>query len=100
MNRRKTLLFLGAIGLGAMTGCNASFWGNWGKKPKAKGFAAVANGMTEKQVVKIMGTPSRRRGLRLEGHGAQAIQMTWVQHNELVMITFVGGAVYHKEKTT
>lgn len=100
MNRRQSLVFLGAIGLAGLTGCNASFWGQWGKKKKAEGFAAVATGMTEKQVVKIMGTPSRRRGLRLEGHGAQALQLTWVKHNELVLVTFVGGAVYHKEKTT
>lgn len=100
MTRRKTLAFLGAIGLATLTGCNASMWGQWGKKKKAEGFAAVKTGMNEKQVVKIMGAPSRRRGLRLEGHGAQAIQLTWVRHNELVMVTLVGGAVQYKEKTT
>lgn len=99
MNRRKTLAYLGAIGLATLTGCNASFWGNWGKKQKAQGFAAVNTGMTEKQVVSLLGKPNRRRGLRLEGHGAQAIQMMWVQHDAIVMVTFVGGAVYHKERT-
>lgn len=98
MNRRKTLSFLAAIGLATLVGCNASFWGNWGKKPKAMGYAAVKNGMNEKQVMKALGTPNRRRGLRLEGHGPAAIQMTYILHNELVTITLVGDEVINKNK--
>jgi hypothetical protein len=99
MNRRKTLAYLAAIGLASLTGCNAGLWGNWGKKQKATGFAAVSNGMNEKQVKKLLGEPKRRRGLRLEGHGAAAVQMTWILHNELVVVTFVGGEVINKQKT-
>ncbi|MCE9603358.1 MAG: hypothetical protein K8U03_00475 [Planctomycetia bacterium] len=100
MNRRKMLACLGAIGIASFGGCNASFWGNWGKKPKVAGFSAVNTGMSEKQVVKLLGAPNRRAGFRLEGGGPPAIQMTWVHHNELLTVTFVSGAVYHKEKTS
>jgi hypothetical protein len=99
MNRRFACAALAALLLCTSVGCNASFWpGAVAKKP-VDPYAAVAAGMTEKDVVKLLGEPSSRRGIRLEGRGAHAMSLTWVGHNRLMTVTFVQNQVIAKQRT-
>jgi len=100
MNRRHALALLaGLLLLPAAGGCNASFWPSWTSKKTVDPYAAVAKGMTERDVVKLMGEPSSRRGIRLEGRGVRAMQLTWVGHNKLMSVMLVQNQVIAKERS-
>ena len=99
MNRRYALALLaGLLLLPAAVGCNASFWPSASKKA-VDPYVAVAAGMTERDVVKLMGEPSSRRGIRLEGRGARATTLTWVGHNRVMTVTLVQNQVIAKQRT-
>jgi hypothetical protein len=99
MNRRRALaLFAGLLLLPASVGCNASFWPS-ASKQKVDPYTAVARGMTERDVVRLMGEPSSRRGIRLEGRGARATTLTWVGHNRLMTVTLVQNQVIAKQRS-
>jgi len=99
MNRRFALAALSALLLPAAVGCNASFWPAAGVKKPVDPYTAVAGGMSERDVVKLMGEPSTRRGVNLEGRGPRAMQLTWVRHSKLTTVTLVQDQVIAKQRS-
>jgi hypothetical protein len=99
MNRRFALAVLAAFLLPAAVGCNASFWPKAGPSKPKDPYAVITSGMAERDVIKLMGEPSSRRGFRLEGHGARATQLTWVGHNRLSTVTIVQNQVVAKQRS-
>jgi hypothetical protein len=99
MNRRFAWAVSAALLLSVSVGCNASFWPSAAAKKPVDPYSAVATGMTERDVVKLMGEPSSRRGIRLEGRGAQATSLTWVGHNRLMTVTLVKNQVIAKQRS-
>lgn len=87
-----------AAALIGLTGCNAGFWPESTVKKKVDPYAAVKAGMNEKQVIKLLGEPSSRRGTSLEGVGRPATSLTWVGHHKLITVVLVGGEVVAKQK--
>jgi hypothetical protein len=85
--------------LPAAGGCNASFWSSASAKKSVDPYAAVATGMTERDVLKLLGEPSSRRGIRLEGRSPRATTLTWVGHNRLMTVTLVQNQVIAKQKS-
>jgi hypothetical protein len=99
MNRRFATAALAACLVSASVGCNASFWPAASAKKLADPYGVVATGMSERDVVKLMGEPTSRRGFRLEGNGPRATQLTWVGHNRVASVTLVQGQVVAKQRT-
>jgi hypothetical protein len=100
MNRFHAMVVLaGLLLLPAAGGCNASFWPSATAKKSVDPYTAVATGMTERDVVKLMGEPNSRRGVRLEGRGPRATQLTWVGHNRVMVVTLVQNQVINKERS-
>lgn len=98
MIRRLAVCML-LIGFAAsFVGCNASFWPTATTKKLVDSYQAVSPGMSEKQVVKLLGEPTNRRGITLEGSTTRATTMTWVGTHKLITVTMVRGQVVGKQK--
>jgi len=98
MLRRRAVYLLAALAfLPLFTGCEGSLFGRQ-EKAKASGYGAVVNGMNEKQVVKLLGEPTKRGNIRLEGNGPPATVLTYVGHNQLMYVTMINGAVIGKQR--
>ncbi len=94
----RSLRGLIALGLTCTVGCNAGFWPAATVKKKVDTYTAVRSGMSEKQVIRLLGEPSSRRGTTLEGVGRPATSLTWVGHHKLITVVLVDGAVVAKQK--
>ncbi len=94
---RFVLGMLLGLSLPVVAGCSAEAWGSR-QNAKAGGYAAVANGMTEAEVVQAMGEPNSRSTMKLEGNGPQATVLRFLGHNQLVHVFMVEGKVYGKQK--
>jgi hypothetical protein len=98
MNRRRLLSALLGLSLLAVTGCDKFSFMPQARQKKVAGYDAVKNGMSEKQVRSLLGEPSRRTGVDLEGSGQRATALTYVGAGKLIRVTLVGGAVIGKQK--
>jgi len=98
MLRRRAFSLLAALAfLPLFTGCDGTLFGRQ-NKAKAVGYEAVANGMNERQVVALLGEPTKRGNVRLEGNGPAATVLTYVGHNKLTYVTLIKGAVVGKQR--
>jgi hypothetical protein len=98
MNRRHSLFCLLGLGLAAASGCDKLSFMPQAKRKKVGGYDAITNGMTEAQVKKELGEPTRRSGYNLEGGKDRAVALTYAGSNSLITITMVRGAVVGKQK--
>ena len=98
MNRRRALVGFFGFGLAAVAGCDKLSFMPQARQRKATGYDAVVNGMTEADVKRQLGEPTRRQGYNLEGGKDRALALTYVGGNSLITITLVAGAVVGKQK--
>lgn len=98
MNRRRLLMGCFLLGLAALSGCDKLSFMPQTKQRKVVGYDAVTNGMSEAEVKKQLGEPTRRTGYNLEGGKDRAVALTYVGGNKLITITMVRGAVVGKQK--
>ncbi|MGC3972422.1 MAG: hypothetical protein QM775_35280 [Pirellulales bacterium] len=96
-NLRLLLLLAACTALPLAVGCNAEAWG-YRAAAKPAGYSAVAAGMSEAQVRKIMGEPKSRSGVKLEGSNQNAVVLRYLGHHALMHITLVNDKVIGKEK--
>lgn len=98
MNRRHLLVGCFGLGLAALAGCDKLSFMPQARQKKAVGYDAIATGMTEGDVKKHLGEPTRRQGYNLEGGKERALALTYVGGNSLITVTLVAGAVVGKQK--
>lgn len=73
--------------------------GPWNRKAKTDPYDAVQVGMTEADVIKLMGPPSRRMVVPLEGTETRQVLLRWLTRNHLIHVSLVDGQVIGKERT-
>jgi hypothetical protein len=73
--------------------------GPWNRKSKVDPYEAVQVGMTEADVVKLMGAPSRRMVIPLEGTDQRQVLLRWLTRNHLIHVSLVNDQVIGKERT-
>ena len=98
MNRRALLRVVGGLGLATLAGCSKLTFLPQPRVRKKVGFDAVQNGMNERQVVDLMGEPTRRSGFNVEGTPTRARNLVYVGNQSLVTVTLIGGQVVAKQK--
>ncbi len=99
MNRRFFTVALLGLALAASNGCSKMSFLPQPRQAKVDPYTAVRNGMSEKQVIQLLGEPTRRSGVNLEGTETRAYNMTYIKSNTLMVVTLVNGAVIGKQKT-
>ncbi len=90
-------VYVWIVCLAVCTGCGGQL--GWNKKP-AKGdpYEAVKVGMTEKQVVALLGAPNKRQ-LFQNGEGGQSyIVLRWLASNHIITVNMMGGVVAGKRR--
>lgn len=94
---RREFLLVGTMLLGG-AGCTVDIVGSLG--PSLKQFDKITPGMTEKQVVAIMGNPSKRMSVQGgEGGLDRLIIYRWLTSNHIFTVTFdSSGAAVGKTK--
>ena len=99
MNRRFFTVALLGLALATSSGCSKMSFLPQPRQAKVDPYTAVQNGMSEKQVIQLLGEPTRRSGVNLEGTDTRAHNMTYIKSNNLLIVTLVNGAVIGKQKT-
>lgn len=85
--------------LAVASGCNVGT--GWSGRYESKGdpYDRITNGMTERQVVDLMGMPSKRSRVEGEGgDGTYVIQMRYLTPNHIIIIFMVDGVVAGKSR--
>lgn len=98
MNRRALLRVVGGLGSATLAGCSKLTFLPQPRVRKKLGFDAVTNGMSERQVVELLGEPTRRSGFNVEGSATRARNLVYVGNQSLVTVTLIGDQVVAKEK--
>lgn len=88
-----------ALGLALAAGCNVGT--GWNGKYKAKGdpYEAVTTGMTEQEVVSLLGAPQKRT--RVEGEaqpGTTVFQLRWLTQSHIITVFIIDGRVAGKNR--
>lgn len=95
---RFAALACAVVGLSLCTGCERLSFMPQPRKKVVSGFEAVQNGMSEKQVVQLLGAPTRRSGINMEGAGVPGKSLTYVKGGHLTTIVLAGDSVVAKER--
>jgi hypothetical protein len=95
---RFAALACAVLGLSCLAGCDRLSFMPQPKKKVVSGYEAVTHGMSERQVVQLLGAPTRRSGINLEGAGVLGKSLTYVKGGHLMTVVLAGDEVVSKER--